>query len=241
MKAVDLLIRRLQARDTLSSGEHAILYAAAGASERYRAHTTIIREGERQMQSRLVSKGFVARVKMLPDGGRQITGLHIAGDFVDLHSFLLKSLDHDLVALSDVELIAFPHEGLKRITEQAPHLTRMLWLLTIIDAAIHREWLANAGRKSALQQVASLFCEMVIRHRLIGLTGDAAIPFPLTQIDLADACGLSPVHVNRVVQELRETGLVEWRARKLTVLDFDGLAQVAQFDPSFLVLNHEPR
>lgn len=228
-------------RDVLSPADRSALRAAATVRERFRPHSTAVAEGVPQTLSRLVAKGFVARVKTLPDGGRQITGLHIPGDFVDLHSFLLKSLDHDIVALNDVELLSFPHDGLKRITETEPHLTRMLWLSTLLDASIHREWLANAGRKTAVQQVASMFCEMLLRHRIVGLADGGSIPFPLTQIDLADACGLSPVHVNRVVQELRELGLVEWRARKLTILDFDRLAAVAQFDPSFLVLHREPR
>lgn len=241
MDAVDLLIRRLAARDDLSPAEVAALRAAAGPAERYPTHVTVVREGSRQTCSRLLAKGYIARAKTLPDGGRQITGLHLPGDFVDLHSFLLKCLDHDIVALTPIELVAFPHDNLKRITEEHPHLTRMLWLSTLMDAAMHREWLVGAGRKSAIQRLASLFCEMLVRHRVVGLTDDGALPFPLTQIDLADACGLSPVHVNRVVQDLREQGLVHWRARKLTVLDFDRLAELAQFDPQFLVLFKEPR
>lgn len=241
MQSIDLLIRKLEVRDTLGPSEHAALRSAAGPAERYPAGASIVREGQPQTTSRLLAKGYVARAKVLPDGSRQITALHIAGDFVDLHSFVLKRLDHDIVALTPVDVVAYAHQDLKRITETEPHLTRMLWLSTLMDGAIHREWLASAGRRSAIQQIAGLFCEMVMRHRLVGLTDDWSIHFPLTQIDLADVCGLSPVHVNRVVQELRETRLVQWQARKLTLLDFDRLAELARFDPAFLVLNREPR
>lgn len=241
MDAVDLLIRKLEVRDALSPAEQAAIRAAAGKVERHSAHSAIVVENTPQTASRLLAKGFVARSKMLPDGARQITALHVAGDFVDLHSFTLKRLDHDITALTPAEVIVFPHDNLRRISETEPHLTRMLWLSTLIDAATHREWLANAGRKSALQHVASLICEMMIRQQVVGLADGATMPFPITQIDLADACGLSPVHVNRVVQELRETGLIEWRARRLKVLDVKALAELALFDPAFLVLNREPR
>jgi CRP-like cAMP-binding protein len=241
LDAVDLLIRKLEVRDSVSAAEQDALRAAAGPVERHPAQAAVVREGEPQSASRLLARGVVGRTKLLPDGGRQISSLHVAGDFVDLHSLPLKRLDHDLMALTPVELVVFPHDGLRRITEREPHLTRLLWLTTMLDAATHREWLTNAGRKSALQHVAALFCEMLLRQQVAGLTDGSTMPFPLTQIDLADCCGLSPVHVNRVVQELREQGLIVWRARKLTVLDFARLSELAHFDPAFLVLKREPR
>jgi CRP-like cAMP-binding protein len=241
MDGIELLVRRLAARDVVTAQEEAALRAAAALEERYPAGVDVIRQGVTQTLSRLLVEGVVARVKLVADGGRQITEIHIPGDFVDLHSFLLKKLDHDVVALTRVRFVSFPHEALKRITEEEPHLTRLLWLGTLIDAAGHRQWLVGAGRKSAVEQIAGIFCELYARYQIVGLAQGASFPMPMTQRDLADACGLSTVHANRVVQEIRELGLIAWTGKILTILDYDALAALAQFDPAFLILNREPR
>src|SRR5690606_34762116 len=191
--------------------------------------------------SQLLISGVAARSKQMEDGGRQITELHIDGDFVDLHSFLLKKLDHDVVAMSPVRMALVPHERLKAVTEEQPHLTRMLWLSTLIDSAIHREWIVSAGRRSALKQIACLFCEMLLRYEIVGLAQDDRCPMALTQNELADACGLTAVHVNRVLQELRSEALIHWRRGELVVLDFERLASLGGFDPRYLGIEREPR
>ncbi|RAK58152.1 Crp/Fnr family transcriptional regulator [Phenylobacterium deserti] len=238
---MDLLVRKLAARDVVPEDEQQALRAAATETVPYAAGEEVVREGERQTVSRLLVSGLIARVKLLDDGRRQITELHIPGDFVDLHSFLLKRLDHDVIAVTPARLVSYPHEGLRKITEQWPHLTRLLWLSTTLDGAGHREWIVSAGRRTAAEHVGHLFCEFLLRYEVVGLGDRRRCPLPLTQQQLADACGLTPVHVNRVLQELRHEGLLEWRAGELTVPDFDRLAQVSRFDPAFLNLIREPR
>ena len=128
-----------------------------------------------------------------------------------------------------------------KVTEQFPHLTRLLWLLTLLDGAIHREWLVGMGRLSAQQRTGHLICETYIRLRAIGLASGESFPFPVTQIALADALGISTVHVNRVIQDLRQSGLIQWENGTVTILDWPRLLEMSQFDDGYLHLVQEPR
>lgn len=235
------LLTRLAARDRLSPEEVDAVNTLIAREVVHPAGAIIVPEGELQSVSQLLLAGTAARSKSLVDGRRQITELHVAGDFIDLHSFLLKRLEHDVVALSPVRMGIVPHERLKTITEQFPHLTRMLWLTTLIDAAIHREWIVSAGRRSALQQVACLFCELLTRYQIAGLTEDDSFPLPVTQAHLADACGLTSVHLNRVLQTLRGDGLIAWSGGDVRIGDPARLAAVGGFDPAYLILDKTPR
>jgi CRP-like cAMP-binding protein len=207
----------------------------------FAADEDIVREGDRPSESSLLLEGISCRYRLLSNGRRQITALHVPGDFVDLHSFLLKTMDHGVSAITPCRYALVPHEALRVITEKHPHLTRMLWLLTLIDAAIHREWITGMGRRSALGQAAHLLCELFRRLEAVGLTEGNTFRFPLSQSEIGDTLGLSAVHVNRVIQELRSGGLVNWRGDLVTIEDFDRLADVAEFDPTYLHLNREAR
>ncbi len=189
----------------------------------------------------LVVTGFTTRYRDLSDGKRQITAIHIPGDFVDLHSFLLKEMDHSVGALSTCRVITFPHRNLTRLTEQHPHLTRLLWLLTLLDSAINREWIVAMGRRSAAEQLAHLICEFCARLEVIGQVKDMTFTLPITQVELSDALGISPVHVNRVLQELRGENLFTWQNQTIRILDWPRLQERAEFDPLYLHLNREPR
>jgi CRP-like cAMP-binding protein len=233
--------RKLERRDTLTPGERLALIEAAGDERVFPAGADLVREGQRPDISTLVVEGFTTRYRLLSDGQRQITAIHTPGDFVDLHSFVLKEMDHSVGALSRCRTIAFPHERLTRITEQLPHLTRVLWLMTLLDGSIHREWLVAMGRRSASQQMAHLVCELYVRLGIVGLVRDATFNLPITQTELGDALGLSAVHVNRVLQELRTEDLFTWQGQTIRILDWEGLQQRAEFDPRYLHLTTEPR
>jgi CRP-like cAMP-binding protein len=241
MEPTDRLIRKLEARDVLSAREREVLAGLVDRIETHAPGEVVIAEARHLTNSQLLVQGMCARSTAMEDGRRQITALHMDGDFVDLHGFLLKRLEHDIVALSPIRMALVPHERLKTVTEQFPHLTRMLWLGTIIDAAIHREWIVSAGRRTALEQVAHLLCELLLRYRIVGLAPGDGLPLPLTQEQLADACGLTPVHVNRVIGQLKADGLIDWRRGEVVFQDYDGLALRAGFDPVYLSLNNEPR
>ena len=235
------LILKLGRRDMLSEAEQAVLEAAPFTVKSYAAGEEIVREGSVNEHSCLILQGWASRTKQLRDGRRQITAFQLVGDFVDLHSLLLKPMDHSIVAVTPCRLALVHHSVLRDITERHPHLTRMLWLDTLIDAAIHREWLVALGRLPAAGHLAHLLCELYLRLEVVGEARDRSFQFPVTQPLLADALGLSTVHVNRVVQELRRENLVAWRGARITLLDFDRLKEIAEFDPDYLNLRPEPR
>jgi len=239
---IDAFIRRLERRDVVSDEEKTALLEAAGGVETFAAGADLVREGDRPDRSMLVSQGFTTRYRLLADGTRQITAIHVPGDFVDLHSFLLKTMDHSVGALSPCRVVTFPHANLRLITERFPHLARLLWLMTLLDGAIHREWIVAMGRRSALEQMAHLLCEIFTRLSVVGL-GDRhrELILPINQTELGDALGLSTVHVNRTLQQLRADGLITWQGQAVRIHDWDRLAEIAGFDPAYLHLDAEPR
>ncbi len=241
LSLIETLLRKLEARDHLSLEEREMLLAAAGEEVTYAKDADLVREGDHPTSSILVTAGFTTRYRVLADGQQQITALHVPGDFVDLHGFILKQMDHSVGALTACRAVLFPHQNLKRITEQAPHLTRVLWLATLIDSAIHREWIVGMGRRTADQQIAHLLCELYVRLGVVRLTSGDTFELPMTQTELADAMGLSAVHVNRVLQRLRNLDLFTWQGQSVRVLDWPGLQQLAEFNPGYLHLNVEPR
>ncbi|MDP8994052.1 MAG: Crp/Fnr family transcriptional regulator [Pseudomonadota bacterium] len=235
------LLLKLRARDLVSEDEEAVLREAAEDVVEFGAGKTIIRAGLPLSHSTLVADGIVARTKDLSGGERQIQDLHLAGDFTDLHGFLLKRLDHDIVALTRTRIVPVPHERLRAITERQPHLARLLWLMTLVDASIQREKILTIGRRPAIARVAHLMCELAVRFGLVGLADEAGFALPITQLDIADATGLTSVHVNRMLRQLRDDGLMTFRGGRVEIHDRDGLQRVAEFDAGYLYLERRPR
>ena len=206
----------------------------SGERQRYEPGQDLARHGERPSDCKLITEGFVCRYKALGNGQRQIVSFHIPGDIVDLSSLMLGRMDHAVGAVTPVEAVAIPHATLRGWTERHPLLAQMLWRDTLIDAAVFREWVVNVGRRSALQRVAHLMCELVTRLRAAGLARGPSCELPLSCFDLSDATGLSAVHVNRTLQRLSLERLVEMRDQAMVVLNGDGLKRVADFDPAYL-------
>lgn len=238
---IEAHFRKLRKRDEISAKEEAAIRGAISEEREHRADTTIIRRGQELNESTLLLDGWMARTKDMADGQRQISELHVAGDFVDLHSFTLKRLDHNIVTVSPCRIAVIPHDRLREITASFPHLTRVYWFMTNIDAAIHREWTLSLGRRSALARMANLFCELLVRLEIVGLAEENSYEFPLTQQELSECLGLTAVHVNRTLQELRKRNLIELEGRRARILDLPALKSVAEFDPSYLYLERRPR
>jgi CRP-like cAMP-binding protein len=236
---IEPLVRKLELRDPLLEEERAALEAAALPPTRMAKGEELVAQGSEPTSSTLLLEGLTARATTVASGQRQITALHISGDFVDLHSFLMKGMDHSIIALSEGLITKVPHAQIRLLTERFPHLARMLWLNTLLDAAIHRRWLAAMGRQRSVSHFAHLICEQYTRLKVVGLAADGVFEFPLSQVELADVLGLSQVHVNRSLQQLRAEGLVAWRGPRVEILDWDGLVETAEFDPLYLQL--EPR
>ena len=234
------LIDKLARRDVLSLDEEAALDRVLGTPQSVTAGADIVREGERPGHSTLLTTGIAARYTTLQDGGRQISELNVSGDFVDLHSFVMKQMDHGVVALTDCVIVPAPHAALRELTEHHPHLTRLLWLDTVIDAAIHRQWITSMGRRTALAHLAHLICEIYKRLEVVGLTADCIFDLPLSQAVLADVLGCSTVHVNRIIAELRGMDILTWSQGRIELLDWDRLAALAEFDATYLRLHSEP-
>ena len=237
---MNAVVEKLRRRDIITDEEMAALDGILEPPRRAAAGSDIVPEKAVTNQSILLLGGFSGRYSTLADGGRQITEINVAGDFVDLHSLLMKHMDHGVVALTDCTYAAAPHSRLIELTERYPHLTRLLWLDTIIDAAVHRQWLVAMGRRSGLAHLAHLLCEMFLRLQVIGHVRDRAFELPLTQSVLGDVLGLSTVHVNRLISQLRTEGLVSWSQSQVQILDWDRLAAVAEFDPTYLRLHSAP-
>jgi CRP-like cAMP-binding protein len=234
-------LMKLQARDDVDASEERAIRAAISEVREYPAHTALVRAGEALGESLLLLDGVLCRQKDLATGERQITELHLAGDFADLHGFTLKRLDHDLMTLTPSRIAVVPHPALLAITERHPHLTRLYWLTTNIDAAIHREWALSLGRRSAISRMANLFCELQVRFEVVGLSEGGRYGLDLTQAELAEVLGITAVHVNRTLMQLRAQGLVEFRDGEVTIGDQRALRDLAEFDPSYLYVEKRPR
>lgn len=241
MNPVEYLLRKLGKRDELEEWEKEIVRESPVAERSFAARETIIRGGQPLDTSLLLLDGFVCRYQDLLDGRRVILEIHVPGDFIDLQGFLLKRLEHNLAALSPSRVALVPHERLKTISENWAHLTRMLWFTSLIDAAVHRQWIVSNARRSALGRIAHLFCELQVRLEITGLGTADGFNLPVTQGDIADATGLTAIHVNRMLKELRDAGLMTFREGRATIGNLAGLRRVGEFDPAYLFLDRQPR
>ncbi|KIC55170.1 MULTISPECIES: Crp/Fnr family transcriptional regulator [Brevundimonas] len=230
----DRLAIMLDRLEGASADDRGVFAALISETRVISAGQVLVEEGSRPQVSMILLEGFVGRVSILSEGGRQISGLHVPADFVDLHSLLLKKMDHSLVALTNVAVAAVSHADLRRVCETRPRLMRALWRETLVDGAIHREWLSALGRRLAAERLALLFCEIYVRLNAVGLADNYRFDLPLTQSDVADMVGITPVHVNRSLKALRQQGVVEWRGGTAIINDWRNLARFAQFDPTYL-------
>jgi CRP-like cAMP-binding protein len=237
---IETLLMKLRVRDEVSAAEEAALRDAVAEVRDYPQDRTIIREGQELTVSTLLLDGLVCRYKDLRNAERQITAVHIAGDFVDLHSFSLKRLDHNIMTLTPCRVALVPHERLLAITETLPHLTRLLWFSTNLDASIQREWELSLGRRTAIAKAAHLFCELRVRLGVVGQADESGYQLKLTQTEVAECIGLTAVHVNRTLRELRERGLMEFRRGEVAILDLPGLERLAEFRADYLYLERRP-
>jgi len=221
-------------REQLSSEERDAIEYSVAEVRILPSRTPIVRADTRVHVSALLIEGFAARYVHSYSGQQQMTGLHLPGDFVDLHSVQLKRLDHDIVTIGAAKVAIYDHRELIKIGEKFPRLADRFWFSTLLDGAIHRQWTFQLGRSGSEKRIAHLFCELYTRLEMVGLTIDGTFALPLTQQDLAEAAGLTAVHVNRVLRDLREGAILAVKSKTAHVLDFTKLAKIAEFDPAYL-------
>jgi CRP-like cAMP-binding protein len=199
----------------------------------------IARIGESVQECWLVVDGYLYRHKESSDGRRQILSVYVPGDIPDLATLYLPQMDHTLSALGPAAVASVSHAALNDVLLSSPPLLKMVQREMLVDAAISREWVLNIGTRQALARVAHVLCEIATRLRTVGLARDLSLTLPMSQSDLAEATGISTVHANRVVQELRARGTIEWRNRTLKILDWDGLVATGDFSPGYLHLQDQ--
>jgi CRP-like cAMP-binding protein len=194
----------------------------------------IVREGQAMSDCCLLLRGFAYRHKLVRDGCRQIISFHIPGEFVDLQNAILPVADHNVQSLDRTEAALIPHDALLAAAEVSEAVRKAMWIETLLDASIFREWVVNVGRRDSRSRIAHLLCELAFRLEKAGPVRESRYDFPMTQEQLADATGLTPVHTNRTLQSLRRDGLIDLSGRSLTVLDWDKLREVGDFDELYL-------
>jgi CRP-like cAMP-binding protein len=232
----NLLVAKLESIVALTDEERRALADLPMQVQGLRAKQDIVREGDRPSRSCLMLEGFACTFKVTAEGKRQIMAFHIAGDIPDLQSLHLKVLDNSVATIGPCRVGFITHEALRELCERHPRIRDALWRQTLVDAAIFREWMTGLGRRGAVSRLCHLLCEMLERLRAVGLVDGDACPFPVSQTELGDALGLSNVHVNRTLQEIRAAGLIGLRDDTLKVLDWPGLARTGDFDPAYLHL-----
>lgn len=198
---------------------------------------TVMRHGTLLDRSLYLMRGYMCRYIDNNQGDRQLVSIQIPGDFVDLHGYPLTFLDHDVCTLTEVEVALIRHDELDALVAEGPALARKLWFSTLLDAAIHREWIFKLGRLPSHGRVAHFVCEIELRLRAVGLSDGRRFAFPLTQPDIAETCGLTSIHVNRVLRDFREQGLCTIRNGVVDVHDQHGLARLGDFNPAYLYID----
>jgi len=232
---------KLEAFTRLSGDDVAALQRLTRNLRTIEARRDLIREGEVPVQTHLILKGWACRYKSLPDGKRQIVSLLVPGDLCDLNNHVLREMDHSIGAITSLKVSLISRDEMEALTAEHPRVAQALIWDALVDQATQREWLLNLGQRSAYSRVAHLMLELFLRLRTVGLTIGQSCDFPATQNDLADATGLTAVHVNRMLQELRADGLLELERRRLFIPDLEALRTAAMFNPNYLHLDHEGR
>lgn len=231
------MVKKLQLWKQFTSGECAALLALPHRIAEIEPGGFIVREREKTEHSCLLISGFAYRQKLTRDGGRSISAVHMEGDVVDLQNSLLSVADHSVQALSHAKIARIPRKAIIALAFDYPNIGMAMWYDTLVDASIFREWILNISRRDAQMRIAHLFCEFGVRLESLGLGDRSSYRFPLSQEQLADATGLTTVHINRSLRELEEKGLITRTARYLVIADWPNLKRAGDFDETYLHLH----
>jgi len=233
----NVLVKKMAGYAHLDDDDRRALNAVIRDVRSVPPHTDLASEGEKSSHVHLVLEGFACRYKFTAEGNRQIMAYLLPGDFCDLHVFVLKQMDHSIATISPCRVVDVPRERILALFER-PKLSLALWCAALVDAAVLREWLVNIGQRPAKKRLAHVLCELLLRLRVVGLA-DKSFELPLSQRDLADTIGTSSVHLNRVLQELRQQKLISWRGETLVIHDIDRLMTLSGFNPNYLHIGRQ--
>lgn len=229
------LVRKLSAFVRFERDEVGALESLSRSPRPYRREQILIHEGGSSDSIFLIVTGLACRYKMLANGRRQILGYLIPGDLCDYHFAIANQPDHSVVAVTESSAARIPIRKFTEVIERYPNIARAMNLSTLGDTAVLREWLLNVGQRNAMQKLSHFFCEMANRLEAIGgINDDGSFELPLNQVTLADTLGLSPVHINRTLQQLRNKGVIRFCHRRLKILDRDRLSEIGDFNSAYL-------
>lgn len=238
--AFELIAARFAHRHQLDRLDLAVMSELPHTVRTYEKDQYLLREGEKPPGCSLLVDGYVYRHKIVGDGGRQIVAIHMAGDFIDGQNLLLEVADHNIQALTHVQVIKIANEDLLQLAFARPSIGRALWFESLIEASIFREWVVNVGRRRARARVAHMLCELALRCEAVGLGSRDTFELPMTQEQMGDALGLTAVHVNRTLKALSADGLITRSKRSVMVADWDRLRRAADFTSGYLHLEENP-
>lgn len=227
-------LAKLESHASFSEEERRLVLSLPYTIVDYPAGRHLFREGDRATTCSIILSGYACRHKVLADGSRQILAIHVRGDGLDLQNAVMVLVDHNIQALSEVRAALVPAEAISQLAGESWAVARAMWIETLIEASIQREWTVNVGRRDARGRIAHLICEIGMRNEAAGLADRNCFTLPVTQEQLADATGLTSVHVNRVLQALGAEGLMERDRRLLKIKDWSRLSEVAGFDAGYL-------
>lgn len=228
------LVRRLRTYSGISEQAIKEIHALPIVVREYPAEHAVVRDGERATECCLIVEGFCARSKTISNGNRQILSIHIPGEIPDLMSLFLHVMDHDLTTLTPCTLGFIQHEALQPMYHRAPEVAEAFWRDTLIDSAMFREWIVNVGQRPAAARLAHVAVELRERLRIIGRLEGSSFEMPLTQEQIGEALGVTAVHVNRVIKQLRQDGILDLNRGRATVLDERKFQELAEFDGRYL-------
>ena len=235
LQGLEPLARKLALHSPLTRSDREALLAMPFERRHVRARTPLFRASNPASHCCVLLDGYGARSKLQRDGSRQIVDLLFRGDLIGVRRTLFQHADHDVEVLTDGIMAVIAARDLEKLLANHPNIARAIWSETLLEGAIQREWTVNVGRRSATARLAHLLCEIGVRHEQYGLSSRHAFEFRLTQSDMADCAGLTPVHVNRVLRSLRESGLVRRVGGRVTIEDWAGLVRLAGFDERYLL------
>ena len=227
-------IEKLRSLVPLEDGDQAVLARATAKSRSVPTRRDLIREGDRPGPVFVVLEGWACRYKILPNGTRQVLAYLMPGDSCDLHIGLLAEMDHNIQTITPARVATIERGEMDEIIDRHPAIAKALYIAQLIDEGTMRAWITSMGRRTSIERVAHLMCELYLRARNIGLTAETELELPLSQLLLADSLGMTPVHLNRVLKQLRLSGAMTLKRGSLVIVDPLMLTEIAGFDENYL-------
>ena len=238
--SLEPMVRTLGSRSKLDAEDHAALLALPFTVKTFERQHYVVRDREIATHSCVLLSGYAVRTKIVATGNRQICSIHIKGEMVDLQNSLLSVADHSVQMLTSGKVAMIPRDEIIRIAFERPAVGKAMWLDTLVDASIFREWIANVGRRDARTRIAHLLCEFSLRLKVAGIGVQTGYELPMSQEQIGDATGLTSVHVNRTIKALERDGLIDRvHPRAIHIGDWRRLAEVGDFDSNYLHLQRD--